>query len=61
MLVDYYDIESLLTEDQRMVRDTVRSFVEAEVLPIIEEHNQAMTFPMQLVPRIGEVPWIHCR
>ncbi len=53
MLVDYYDIESLLTEDQRMVRDTVRSFVETEVLPIIESHNQAMTFPMELIPKIG--------
>jgi glutaryl-CoA dehydrogenase len=53
MLVDYFDIESLLTEDQRMVRDTVRSFVESEVLPIIEEHNQAMTFPMELIPKTG--------
>jgi glutaryl-CoA dehydrogenase len=53
MLVDYYDIESLLTEEQRMIRDTVRSFVESEVLPIIERHNQAMTFPMELIPKIG--------
>jgi glutaryl-CoA dehydrogenase len=53
MLVDYYNIESLLTEEQRMVRDTVRSFVESEVLPIIEAHNQAMTFPRELIPKIG--------
>jgi glutaryl-CoA dehydrogenase len=53
VLVDYYDIESLLTEDQRMVRDTVRSFVESDVLPIIEHHNQAMTFPKELIPKIG--------
>jgi glutaryl-CoA dehydrogenase len=53
VLVDYYDIESLLTEEQRMVRDTVRSFVESDVLPIIEHHNQAMTFPKELVPKIG--------
>ena len=53
MLVDYYDIESLLTEEQRMVRDTVRSFVESDILPIIEEHNQAMTFPTELVQKIG--------
>lgn len=52
---DYYDIDSLLTEDQRMVRDTVRSFVEAEVLPIIEEHNQNMTFPHELTGKIGEL------
>ncbi|HEY3874743.1 MAG TPA: acyl-CoA dehydrogenase family protein [Candidatus Kapabacteria bacterium] len=55
MLVDYYDLESLLTEDQRMVRDTVREFVESEVLPIIEQHNQAMTFPMELIPKFGEL------
>lgn len=55
MKVDYYDIDSLLTEEQRMIRDTVRDFVESEVLPIIEEHNQAMTFPTQLIPKIGEL------
>ncbi len=55
MLVDYYDIESLLTDVQRMVRDTVREFVEAEVLPIIEAHNQAMTFPRELIPKIGSL------
>ncbi len=53
MLVDYYDIDSLLTEEQRMIRDTVRQFVESEVLPIIEEHSQAMTFPRELVAKIG--------
>lgn len=52
---DYYDIDSLLTEDQRMVRDTVRSFVESEVIPIIEEHNQNQTFPMHLRTKIGEL------
>lgn len=55
MLVDYYDLESLLTEDQRMVRDTVRNFVESEVLPIIEQHNQELTFPMELIPKFGEL------
>lgn len=53
MLVDYYDIDSLLTVEQRMIRDTVRQFVETEVLPIIEEHSQAMTFPKELIPKIG--------
>src|ERR1051325_4676858 len=53
MLVDYYDIESLLTEEQRMIRDTVRQFVESDVLPIIEQHSQAMTFPKDLIPKIG--------
>jgi glutaryl-CoA dehydrogenase len=51
--LDYYDIDALLTEDQRMVRDTVRAFTNAEILPIIEEHNQAMTFPSELIPKMG--------
>src|SRR3984893_6247792 len=55
MTTDFYDISSLLTEEQRMIRDTVRDFVVAEVLPIIEEHNQAMTFPMELIPKIGSL------
>src|ERR1035437_4122193 len=53
MLVDYYDIDSMLSDEQRMIRDTVRQFVEADVLPIIEEHSQAMTFPRELVSKIG--------
>jgi glutaryl-CoA dehydrogenase len=50
---DFYLIDDLLTDEQRMIRDTVRSFVESEVLPVIEKHNQAMTFPMDLIPKIG--------
>jgi len=53
MTTDFYDISSLLTNEQRMIRDTVRDFVTSEVLPIIEEHNQAMTFPMELIPKIA--------
>ena len=52
---DYYDIDPLFSEEERMVRDTVRSFVNEEVLPIIEEHYQAGTFPQHLVKRIGEL------
>jgi len=53
MTTDFYDISSLLSDEQKMIRDTVRNFVVEEVLPIIEEHNQAMTFPMELIPKIG--------
>jgi glutaryl-CoA dehydrogenase len=53
MLTDFYDISGLLSDDQRMIRDTVRDFVVAEVLPIIEKHNQAMTFPLEIIPKIG--------
>ncbi|NOY06005.1 MAG: acyl-CoA dehydrogenase [Chlorobi bacterium] len=51
--VDYYNIESLLSEEERMVRDVVRRFVEEKVLPIIEDHYMAGTFPDELIPHIA--------
>ena len=52
---DYYDIDSLLSEEERMVRDTVRSFVDEEVIPIIEEHFLQGTFPAHLTKRCGDL------
>src|SRR3989454_7213815 len=51
--VDYYGVEALLSEDERMVRDTIRDWVEAEYLPIVTEHHRAGTFPVHLLPRLG--------
>ena len=53
--VDYYAIEGLLSEEERMIRDAVRDFVEVEALPLIEGHHRAGTFPLQLIPKIGEL------
>ena len=53
--VDYYDITGLLAEEEVLVRDTVREFVEDEVLPIIEKHNRAGTFPIALVEKMAEL------
>jgi len=53
--VDYYNIDSLLSEEEKMIRDTTRDFVTNEVIPIIEEHNQSMTFPKHLIPKMGEL------
>jgi len=52
---DYYAIEELLTEEERLVRDTARRFVEEEFQPHIVEAYRNGTFPMQLVPRIAEL------
>ncbi len=52
---DYYSIESQLSEDELMVRDTVRDFVEERVIPIIEKHNRAGTFPTELIRPMGEL------
>jgi glutaryl-CoA dehydrogenase len=51
--VDYLDFESLLTEDQRLVRDTVRDWVENKVLPIIEDAAWQGRFPTELIPEMA--------
>ena len=53
--LDFVEIDSLFTEEERMIRDNVRAFVTAEVLPIIERHFKAGTFPTELIPGIGEM------
>jgi glutaryl-CoA dehydrogenase len=53
--VDYFNIDSLLSEEEKMVRETARDFVNSEVLPVIEAHNQAMTFPKHLIPKMAEL------
>ncbi len=53
--VDYYNIESLLSEEEIMIRNTVREFVSDEVIPIIEEFNRKSEFPIGLIPKMGEI------
>ena len=52
---DLYNIDSLLSEEERMVRETVRKFVNERVLPIIGEHFEAGTFPRELIPEIADL------
>src|ERR1700756_1087224 len=52
--VDYYGIETLLSEDERMIRDAVRDWVEVEFIPIVPEHHRAGTFPVAPLPKPGE-------
>ena len=42
--VDYYGIDELLTEEQRMMRDAVRDWVEAKFLPIVSQHHRDGTY-----------------
>ncbi|MGH7411032.1 MAG: acyl-CoA dehydrogenase family protein, partial [Candidatus Methylomirabilis sp.] len=51
--VDYYEVEELLTEQERMARDVARTFVDEQVLPIIRSHHRAGTFPAHLIPKMG--------
>src|SRR5258707_3166941 len=52
---DLYNVDSLLSEDERLVRDTVREFVAERVLPVIGEHFEAGTFPRELIPEIAQL------
>jgi glutaryl-CoA dehydrogenase len=54
-LTDFMGFQDLLTDEERMVREQARAFVNAEVLPVIEAHAQAQTFPAELVRRMGEL------
>src|SRR5438132_13633088 len=52
---DLYNVDHLFSEEERLVRDTVRKFVQERVLPIIGEHFEAATFPRELIPTIAEL------
>jgi len=53
--LDFYDLDDELSEDEKLVRDNVRRFVDAEIIPIIAKHFQAGTFPMDLIPKFAEL------
>ena len=52
---DFYDIDSLLSEEERMVRDTIREWVEDRVIPIIGDAYVERRFPTELIGEIGEL------
>lgn len=52
---DYYLTEELLTDEHRLIRETVRNWVKKEVSPIIEEYAQRSEFPKQLIPGLAEI------
>ena len=56
--VDFYDIDGLLSEEERAVRDMVRDWVDEEVMPIINGHYMAHTFPSELIPKMGELGFL---
>jgi glutaryl-CoA dehydrogenase len=51
--LDFYRVDDLLSEDEKMVRGTVRAFVNEKVIPVIERHFEEATFPADLIPRMG--------
>jgi glutaryl-CoA dehydrogenase len=54
--VDFLRLDELLSDEERLARDTVREFVSAEFLPRVREHvRQDGSFPMELVPRLAQL------
>jgi len=53
--LDFYDLDDLFSEEERMVRDTVRAWASERFLPGIMEHFENGTFPMDLVPELAEL------
>jgi glutaryl-CoA dehydrogenase len=52
---DYYNLDDLLTEEHKLVRDSARAWVKREVSPIIEEYAQNAEFPKQIIKGLGEI------
>src|SRR5437879_12039538 len=53
--VDFYDVDSMLAEEERAVRDTVRVWVDDNLIPIIGEHYIEGEFPKHLIPQMAEL------
>jgi len=52
---DYYQIDELLSDEHKLVRDAARSWVKREVSPIIEEYAQRAEFPNQIIKGLAEI------
>jgi len=53
--VDFIEFDSLLSDDERLVRDNTRKFIEENLIPIIEQCNREGKFPRELVKPFGEL------
>lgn len=52
---DFLNLDAQLSDDEKMIRDTLREFVSKEIMPIIGEHYENGTFPKNLIPALGEM------
>ncbi len=55
MSPDYFNITELLTEEEKLVQNSVRDFVNSDVVPIIEKHYQESTFPQELIAKLADL------
>ena len=54
-MLDFVQLEDDLDQEERMIRDTAREFVEEHVKPDIGQHYEAGTFPKEVIPKMGEL------
>jgi glutaryl-CoA dehydrogenase len=54
-MIDYFRMESLLTEAERLFRDRIRKFVDEECMPLIADHFDQGTFPMKIIPQMADL------
>lgn len=54
-ILDFYQLDELLSSEEKRLRDEVRTFVDKECMPVIAAHFDSGTFPMQLIPRLAEL------
>ncbi|HMO63524.1 MAG TPA: acyl-CoA dehydrogenase family protein, partial [Ferruginibacter sp.] len=52
---DYFRVDDLLTEEHKLIRETVRAYVKKEISPIIEDYAQRAAFPEHIVKQLGEL------
>ncbi len=52
---DFYGLDSTLDDEDRLLRDTIRRFVDDKWMPVVAEHFEAGTFPLDLVPQIAQL------
>ncbi|GAB4372534.1 MAG: acyl-CoA dehydrogenase family protein [Acidobacteriota bacterium] len=57
---DFYDVRSLLSDDEQEVQDSVARFVDEQVLPIISDCFEEDRFPLELVPQMAEMGLFGC-
>jgi glutaryl-CoA dehydrogenase len=52
---DYFNVDELLTDEHKLIRETVRNYVKKEISPIIEDYAQRAEFPQQIVKQLGNL------
>jgi glutaryl-CoA dehydrogenase len=53
--VDFLDFDSLLSDEEKLARQSARQFVDDQIMPIIEQYNREGKFPVQLVPQMADL------